>query len=126
MKRDMDLIRQILLAVEQDDDATGRHEVSVNIEGHLPIKVEYHVRLAAEDGLLIAMDAGVESQIAVLPTRLTPAGHDFLEASRDITIWQRAKILAVKTGGESVAVLMGIMIEIGKERLKKLLTGEGS
>lgn len=51
-----------------------------------------------------------------VPKRLTYAGHEFIEASRRDTLWQKAKTIALeKTGGLSVDVLKAILIKLATD-----------
>lgn len=50
MKRDMNLIRKILLVVEESDTAPADW-VDVDIPAHDPLEVSYHVKLLVEAGL---------------------------------------------------------------------------
>jgi len=82
----MDLIREILLEVERQP--IGRSWRAHPMLCHDLDEVVEHVRLATDAGLLeghtlISGDANV--------TRMTNAGYDFLEASRQQTLWEKAK-----------------------------------
>jgi len=94
MKRDMDLVREILLYAEQH--ATPSNPCSVKIEGHSEEEVSYHLRLMRDAGLIDARTPG-GSIWAVLG--LTWAGHELLDAARDDSRWSKAKkTLADKAG----------------------------
>lgn len=53
MKRDMDLIRAILIEVEKLPFDAGFHDISVS--GYSEEEIAYHVRLAHEAGLIEAV-----------------------------------------------------------------------
>lgn len=115
MNCDMDLARRILLDVEANPEAIGGRCFGLNIEGHEPAKVYYHVLLLKDAGLIEASSEMSNSRdgFVCLPQRLTFAGHEFLDASRKDTIWQKAKAIAVeKTGGFSFEVLKAILIKL--------------
>jgi len=82
MKRDMDMIREIL----QDVENRGP------IEGRMPCysrpDVVYQVALMIDAGLV---DGEVHSETMAFIRRLTWYGHDFLDAAKDDTIWNKAK-----------------------------------
>src|SRR5262245_45745167 len=94
MKRDMELIRQILLALEGDEKAhakTGEHSGEERA---------YHVALMIEAGLVVGQ---VENDSKGNPrryflSRMTWAGHEFLDALRDDNLWQKAKQHVLKPG----------------------------
>ena len=51
MKRDMDLIRDILLQIEKQDINMFQYE-SIAVEGHTPMEVMQHVKLMEQRGLV--------------------------------------------------------------------------
>ena len=91
MKRDFDLARKILLAIEADEDATGRGLVAVRIEGYTEKQVFYHLKLLAEAGLIEAADFSGGVHLRWEAKCLTWHGHDFLDSSRSETLWDEAK-----------------------------------
>lgn len=112
MKRDMDLIREILLRLEQ-------HYLD-EIEGHSAKEIAYHVSLLEGAGLvtqdiysnLFLNDSMLEG------IRITWAGHEFLDASRSVSIWEKAKNIAIeKTGALSFEVLKAILVQLGKDAI---------
>jgi len=114
MKRDMDLARSILLALEESNSNQGW--VDIKIEGHAPEEVWYHIMLLHEAGLIKALDVGSFGRDEWKAERLTWAGHEFLESSRNEGIWKRAKkIVAEKAGGLTFEVLKQVLIQLGKE-----------
>lgn len=88
MKSDMDLIRQILLHIEERDD------LGFDFADYEQQMVAYHVRLLVEAGLLhavalTAIDGTIHLQGG--RTALTWSGHEFLDAARDEGRWTEAK-----------------------------------
>ncbi|MGB6404684.1 MAG: DUF2513 domain-containing protein, partial [Candidatus Sulfotelmatobacter sp.] len=53
MKRDMDLLRALLLKIEELPPA-GDFTGNIEIEGHTPEEVAYHAQLAQDAGLIVA------------------------------------------------------------------------
>lgn len=87
MKRDLDLIRRILLDIEtQGESAAGFGGLSDH--GHDPEDVQYHVQLMHDAGLIVA-DELVPGQW--WPERITWAGHEFLDLARSEALWERTK-----------------------------------
>jgi hypothetical protein len=90
MKRDMDLVREILLFVEQQIPyGENAPQVEVVVSGHTEAEIDYHVGLLQEAGLLDAIDTR-EGQGWIV-NRLTWSGHEFLDASRSSKLWEEAK-----------------------------------
>lgn len=103
MKRDMDLVRDILLAIEAEPlGVTGYF----NIEGKNQRVVEAHVKLLKDAGYLAsekaAMLAGGRMERDLT---LTWAGHEFLETIRDPKIWEATKSNAKQVGNWSLSLL---------------------
>jgi hypothetical protein len=121
MKRDMDLIRAILLEVEAWP--IDRRSTSVEIPGHDAQVISYHVMLLDEAGLLKGMDASGMGNIEWLVDRLTWSGHEFVEAARDDTRWRKA----LNTIGEkSGAVLFEIVKQVLVQLAREAVFGQGS
>jgi hypothetical protein len=123
MKRHMDLTRKILLVLEEDETAIGGNRGYLpGIPNYTEEQIEYHVRLASEDGLIKTI-GGEDDGFGILATRLTSSGHNFLEAARDDTRWNRAKELARLAGGLTVKTLTDILLSLGETVLKQYLPG---
>src|SRR5437762_1098601 len=96
MKRDMESIREILQNAEAlefiDDEPYERYWARSPHEA-------YQIALMKDEGLVDAVidpTNGIPSGATII--RLTRAGHDFLDSSRDSTIWKLAKEHVIKTG----------------------------
>ncbi|MDB5971361.1 MAG: Uncharacterized protein JWQ90_3811 [Hydrocarboniphaga sp.] len=112
MKRDMDLARQILLAIEGQEDADGSSWFALEFEGVSDKSVSHHIRLLHEAGLLDAIDLSTMAGPEWRPKSLTWAGHEFLDAARDETLWNKAKALVIsKTGSLGFEALKIALIE---------------
>lgn len=110
MKRDMDLARQILFALEERDSVEGW--VQIEIEGIAPEVISYHVWLLHDAGLIEAMDASTMDGHEWFPVSLNWDGHEFLDSARDDTRWSKTKKLVIdKTGGLSFEALKFALIE---------------
>lgn len=89
MKRDMDLIRTILIEIE--DHENPRAEVPIKAPGYSPDQITYHLGLLYEAGLINALHASHLSGERWIPQSLTWQGHEFLDAARNDTVWQKLK-----------------------------------
>lgn len=107
-KRDMDLIRTILLQVEGE----GQPDLPnmPKLDGVSDELVAYHIRMMMEAGLLTAVDASSFDGEEYIQISMTWDGHEFLEKVRDPEIWQKTKASAAKVGSFS----LGIVAEIAK------------
>lgn len=115
MQRKMDLVREILFAVEKYQH--GRFDSNLSIEGYSEEEIGYHIFIMGEAGLLAVSDETDDTSLSpqAVPEHLTWEGHDFLENSRDPSTWKQAKLMVNKTGGASLA--------IWSEVLKKIVLG---
>lgn len=118
MKRDMDLVREILLKVEEQTD-DPRKPAEIVIEGHSAEAISYHVMLLAEARLVEAVDFSHMTRHLWRPQRLTWAGHEFLDDVRDPEIWRRTKEGAQKAGGFGLDVLGALAKGLIKQKVKQ-------
>lgn len=97
MKRDMEIIRSILLNVEADKYPYGG---PVHLEGVPDEVCGHHVALLFDAGLaegrLIKTD--MSGIVGASIDRLTSAGHDFCDGIRQDTIWKKAQEHILKPG----------------------------
>ena len=113
MKRDMNLIRLQLMRVE------GAQPVP-EFDQFTEDQRIYHMALCIEAGFVIGVirtdqDGFLNGTVA---TRLTWTGHEFLDAARNETVWNKAKDQIKKSG---VEVTISIMQELLKKSLREAL-----
>jgi hypothetical protein len=112
MKREMDLIRFILLNVESDG------EIGVPA-GHTDEEIADHVQQLIEEGLVEGHvqrnHQGVPCAAVII--RLTSKGHDFVDATRNHTFWMKTKAYVTKN-------LPGWTLSVVKEVAERALKGE--
>lgn len=119
MKRDMDLVRKILLKVEASDGGN----VELDIPDYLRDQVYFHVELMKEHGLVEALvirsgDGPQPKILACTVERITWEGYDFLDAARKDSIWEQAKEQCLKaTGGLSIELLKDYLLQAAKQNL---------
>ena len=119
LQRNMDLIRQIMLQVEQNngDVKIGK---KFRVGGYDDVVVAKHVELLGEAGLIQAhfIKTDVDGVIEAYVKRLTWSGHEFLDAARNEAVWKKTKaIVKQKVGTVSFEVLKTLLIEISKSLL---------
>ncbi len=93
MKRDIELIRLILLREETGSPPS-------ELAGYDAAAIAYNIVLAIEAGLLrgqIYHEGGSPIAIPIV-TGIAWAGHDFLDATRDPRIWKKARNRALALG----------------------------
>ena len=94
MKRDMDLIRELLLEVEKCPSLNG---CAIKIPGRSPEDLCYNAKQAQDAGLIDARFLPGSTEFHVI--RLTYEGHEFLEAARNDTLWAKAKESVIRNTG---------------------------
>ena len=119
MRRDMDLARRILQAVESSDH-DPRECIELDFVDEYPKNfVSYHVVLLADAGLIEAqnlMSLGYDGY-KWLPKRLTAAGHDLLDAAQTEENWNEGKQLLEKAGVASLTLLKELLIHLARQKL---------
>ena len=91
MKRDMDLVRLILLEIEDKYRSTAIYDLA--IDGYDTEMVAYHCKILYEAGLISDYKAQyADNEIYVFGVgSLTWDGNDFLEKIRDDSQWKKVK-----------------------------------
>lgn len=96
MKRDLDLIKNILLALEKDENPFDWKTELIGTEND--IKYFYHVNLLSEAGLIKAKSIQTKRCSVWYPISLTSEGHEILEASKNVNVWKKVKEVAKNEG----------------------------
>ena len=122
MKRDMDLVRKILLAVEIEK--SGHAPDKLMIEEYTEEQIGYHVLIMIEANLLEGEEVselGSPSPMG-MASRMTWEGHDFLDACREEKRWQTAKGIANQIGGVTLDVFKKVLAELMVSQAKGLIS----
>ena len=114
MKRDMDLIRAMVIALE-NSHLNGLPDVD-------KAEFNYHAQLLIEAGLAEGALAPAQRGIptAALLWRLTWLGHDFADAIRNDTIWDSAKEKVIKP---SASWTFGVLLDFLKLEIRRHIPG---
>jgi hypothetical protein len=114
MQRNMDLVRDLLLEIDNDPRLDGLRWFpadNISIDGYSPEEISYHLTMLIEAGYVtgqLAMDAPLIS-------KLTWQGHELLDDIRDPDIWAKTKEKAKMIAGVGIS----LMWEIAKGEIKK-------
>ena len=95
----------------------------MQVDGYGDEQIGFHVHLLVQSGLLDGIDCtntGSQSPEAI-PTAITWAGYEFLEASRNEENWSKAKSAAKSAGGMALDVLKSILMSLATDSAKKML-----
>lgn len=115
MKRDMDLLRKIVLTIESAPH--GFAPDNLEIEGYESEEIAYHCYLLVQGGLAEGSKTtnfGSSSPAAIIHN-LTWQGHEFADAAKNDSIWHKAKErIKEKADAVPVAVFTQLLISIVK------------
>jgi Hypothetical protein (DUF2513) len=109
MKRDMDLMRELLLKLEALPMRRGGivnippDDEVLAVEGYSVDQIDYHLSQIRRSGFID--EGGSRPAIGIGFRSLTPAGHDFLDSVRDPKTWERTKKAAEGAGGFTLDLL---------------------
>ena len=90
MQRDNDLIRELLIRIEQNPQLDGTKWVALDrsdAPDHSIEEISYHVLLLVEAGFVRGNIGGHVPMIS----RLTWEGHEFLDNVKDVGVWEKTK-----------------------------------
>lgn len=123
MKRDMDLVRGLLLNVEALTDRYGGQYVvhasddEISVEGFTPDQVGYHMDLITDAGFLQCSPGANHWMVS----GLTWEGHEFLDAVRDDGTWKKTKAGAATVGSWSLGLMVDLAKAYAKQEAKRRL-----
>lgn len=95
VKRDMELIRKILLEIENHSYGGW---VDISFDDYEQENIIYHVMLMDEAGLIEADNLTTQEVVDWKPKRLTWEGYEFLDKIRDNSVWEKTKKTMVEKG----------------------------
>ncbi len=118
MKRDLELIRNIMMYLEQNleyEERIGDYEVwkEFQSEENSVEKVCYHLKLIQEIRWINTVGLRGSKTFDIIG--ITNDGHDFLDSLRDVKIWEKVKHKLAEIGGYTLS----IVVDLGKDYLKK-------
>jgi hypothetical protein len=118
MKRDMDLVRMLLLKIEAGKKQTMSDLVNAECRIGDPEDIGYHLRmLIKEAGVVTGIDVCTCDGDHWIHLELTWFGHEFLDDIRDPEIWRRTKEGAASIGSFSIDTLRELAKGFVKHKL---------
>lgn len=114
MKRDMELIRELLLAIEANESNTAFAACDLKLKTDRERQeVYYNLQLMTDANLLEAkMAKSMEGIEDVVIERMTWEGHEFLDNARNESIWKAAKETITKKGLSIENVGFGVLTQL--------------
>lgn len=115
MKRDMDLVRDLLLKIEVEPPRASWKAIVPKSDDAEGEKALWHLKLIEEAGLIKSKPIFMHGFRLPEMIELTWNGHDFLDSVRDPKIWDKTKKGAEAAGGFTIDLLK----ELAKGFIKK-------
>lgn len=112
MKRDMELIREILIKVENFEIHQPQE---IEIEGYSSQQINYHIKMLAQIGFIKAHDFSSFDGELWLPKELTWNGHEFIDSIRNDNVWQKIK---EKLGSDVSTLPLTVVSQVAIEAAK--------
>lgn len=124
MKRDLDLIRQIMLTLEEKMEYGKNFKSAQLIEVMQDKtlsadKLAYHLGLLVESDFIKAKEYKHQSgePTNYLINAITSQGQDFIDTIRQDTTWNKIKEKAYEIGGYNLPLLADIGFDILKDKI---------
>ena len=127
MKRDMDLIRHIMIQIEDKYETTALY--NLEIEGYTKDQVATHCKMLYEAGLISDYKSEyADNRLYRFGVgNLTWDGYDYLDKIRDDSIWNKVKVTAKEHGVplliDTVKQISSVIITSMTEGAIKAITG---
>ncbi|WP_242227185.1 DUF2513 domain-containing protein [Bacillus cereus group sp. BfR-BA-01315] len=115
MKRDMELVKKLLLLIEEQTDDGIELDIPEGIDR---INAANHLKLLEEAGLVKNNIQYGDNFPVCMFSSLTPEGHDFLDKIKNETVWSKLIEKIKEKGGE---ISFGFIKTFVFESAKKLL-----
>jgi hypothetical protein len=125
MKRDMNLIRELLLKIEALDiprsvtTALSPHNPALAVDGFTADDIGHHLRMLVSARFIeTPNDKPFAGDGSVIFRQISWEGHDFLDSVRDPKIWGETKKGAEAAGGFTVDLLKDLAKGLVKKQIE--------
>jgi hypothetical protein len=118
MTRDIDLIREILMRIEQDSQMDGTREFYFNNAEEIGFpnrssnEILYNLGLLVKEGFVEGSDNAI---LPIMVRTLTWRGHEFLDSIKDPGIWKKTKARI----SDLQSVTLRVVAAIAEAEIKK-------
>lgn len=122
MKRDLELIRKLVLAAEASP--SGYVKDDLEIGGYSPEQIGYHSYLLVDAGLAKGVDTTIfgSSSPNWRLLHLTSVGHDFADSAREESTWRKATgLVKDRAGTVTLDVMKQLLVSLIKKALDLLI-----
>lgn len=120
MKRDMELCRKILFAIEEQYVDTSIEDLE--IPGYTANQVAYHCQILENAGLVsyYHSESDEEGLEFFEVGSLTWEGHDFLDKIREDTVWNRTKNIITEKG---LPMILDVVKQVSTDIISAMTEG---
>ena len=122
MKRDMELIRELMLAIESKNNIfsfTNLDFEDISTLGYTDSEIDYHLILLIEASLVngkFQPQAGYDRRMIDIE-KLSWDGHEFLDNARNESVWKETmKTVKEKGGSVAVGILTQLLASAAKQQ----------
>jgi hypothetical protein len=121
MTRDWEIIREILVRLEESD--TPNSTVNMNDFDNIEEQnVAYNIRLLRDErcieASILESSTGDNQIAAAIARRLTPKGHDLLDSIRNESVWNQTKD---KFKSKGLDMTVDLVISVSKHIMESML-----
>lgn len=106
MKRDMDLIRELVLGIASSPSKPSWKDLTAGKSEEDAEVVLYHLSLLNEAGFVKGVRVPMRGFVLWQDLDLTWAGHDFADSVKDERVWSKTKDTLSSAGGAFTVDLM--------------------
>lgn len=111
MKRDLILIKKLLLYAEEKEVNTPTLGEKIEIDDYTSDEINYHIKLLYQAGFVEIIDASSGRYMSFFLNDLTWDGQTFLELLKRDTTWNKTKEMAKEAGGWAIETIFKALIE---------------
>lgn len=125
MKRDMDLIRELMLKLESiplefgDNTHLEPSDPRLQIADYSVDQIAYHLDLIEQAGFLKSCRG--RPAIGVMFSGLSWSGHEFLDSVRNPDVWHKTKAIAAAAGGATIDIIVMAAKTYLQQQVAKLI-----
>ena len=125
MKRDMNLVRELLLKLEALPLPPGvlatiyPSDPALAVDGFSADDIYHHLRMIVDGGFLQVHRSGFAASGQLLFCGISWAGRDFLDSVRDPKIWEKTKKGAEAAGGFTADLLKDLAKGFVKKQIEE-------
>ncbi|WP_082672866.1 DUF2513 domain-containing protein [Luteimonas abyssi] len=116
MQRDMELVRELLLLIENNND---RQELTIPEDWDREV-VAYHLKILDQAGYVINNTKWADNKPMWLIASLTWQGHEFLDSIKNDNVWAKTKEGVKSKGFELGSVPFDVLKEYAKFQIKNV------